>query len=1022
MARKAILETGYVFTPGASGVGNIVIPKYIPREKLILITNVTSNTVIYNFTDNNLRATSYTATAPNYNEGVNINSVGVMTAGTPSTTVVLNYNTASMSSGDKIQIIIDEYEEKFTPAETFQDPVSKLRVSEPQALIDTDFEYSVQPTKWEALSLVQNYPSFYAKGSGATAIDITAINGGNQTPRSSMTITTSVTSTLAIGDAITVIDSTNVLANGTFIVDFVSGTTVVYTAKGQVNGSVLDSGYTTIYGGGIYPGSRIPLAVSASAMTYSGTLITVNTTAAHGLFPGTPIIIRNISATTNPPNGNWIISNVSTPTQFQFVAAATPTGTLASGTNFATSLLYTRPEGYQQHRSTDGGVLITSGGNFQGSQQIRQTRRYFRYQSGKGIQFSTGAKFTPTFDVSALTASGTTATVTTLQAHNLQVGATIKIEGVVSSAGDIDSNLYNITTTVSSVTGEKTFTYTLASTPTSLSPGGANIFVTCINWVGASVRTGLFDEQNGFFYEYDGQTLYACRRDSVKELFGTVAVTLDNQTVTGTGTKFRDQLICGDKIIIKGQSYEICQISSDTSLTISPSYRGPTRSGIKYLKTQTTRIPQSAWNIDRMNGTGSSGYNMDITNMQMAYIDYTWYGAGFIRFGFRAVNGEIIYCHKMPNNNLKKSAYMRSGNLPARFESINYGTYSRMVAGATATRGSTLASTDTTLYVENVSGWPTSGYIMIADGTNEELIQYSGIGSYNSTVRGFPLTGLTRRTTYSIAGVNPAGSFSSSAYTLSGTSSSVSFAPDTTVGGSGTPQIAVQYIGNTCAPVVSHWGVSVIMDGKYDDDKSIIFTAGMNRYSTCQAGVQRPLIAIRIAPSVDSGIGRNFGIREIINRMQLTLNGMGVYSQGQFLIEGILNPQTILSTGATPLATTDWQTISVGSGSLAQVYYFDNTSPYSATAATASGSFTGGDRIFGFYTENSGGTNFSATTVDLSKVRDLGTSILSGDGTVGNINPGFPVGPDILLISARLLEASGTKNIACRISWTEAQA
>jgi hypothetical protein len=180
------------------------------------------------------------------------------------------------------------------------------------------------------------------------------------------------------------------------------------------------------------------------------------------------------------------------------------------------------------------------------------------------------------------------------------------------------------------------------------------------------------------------------------------------------------------------------------------------------------------------------------------------------------------------------------------------------------------------------------------------------------------------------------------------------------------------------------------------------------------------LLAIRIAPSVDSGIGRNFGIREITNRMQLTLSGMGVYSQGQFLIQGILNPQTIAATGLT--LPTNWETVSVGSGSLAQVIYFDGTQTYNATAATATGTFTGGDRIFGFYTENSGGNNFSATTVDLQKVRDLGTSILSGDGLAGNINPGFPTGPDILLISATLLEASGTKNLACRISWTEAQA
>ena len=60
MARKAILETGYTFTPGASGVGSVVIPRAVQRERLILITNVTTNQVIYNFSDQNLKATSYT--------------------------------------------------------------------------------------------------------------------------------------------------------------------------------------------------------------------------------------------------------------------------------------------------------------------------------------------------------------------------------------------------------------------------------------------------------------------------------------------------------------------------------------------------------------------------------------------------------------------------------------------------------------------------------------------------------------------------------------------------------------------------------------------------------------------------------------------------------------------------------------------------------------------------------------------------------------------------------------------------
>lgn len=1019
MARKVLLETGYTFTPSTR---TIVFPRAIQRERLVLITNVTTNQVIYNFSDPNLRATGYTINASNFQQGASVDiNTGVVTGARDTTTIVLLYNTTSMGAGDKLQITIDEYDEKFSPCETSIDPVSKLRISQPQSLIDTDFEYSVQPSKWESLSLVQNYPSFFAKGSGGVALDVTAISGGNQSPRSTITVTTSVSHLLVTGDVVSAQDTTNQASDGTFLIESVpTATTFTYLAKGVVNGSILDTGYTTLSAGGIFPGARINLAVSASAMTFSGTNITVNTTDPHGLYPGTPISISGVTATTNPPNGAWVISNVSTPSQFQYVAAATPTGTLVSGTNFANCLLFTRPESYQQHRATDGGVLITTGSNVSGVQQIRQTRRYFRYQSGKAMQFSTGAKFTPTFDIVTISGSSTTVTVTTLQDHNLQIGVTIRVEGIVSVSGQSDSDKYNGVRTVATITGAKSFTYTAGSAVTDTTPGGTNTVITAIAWLGASVRTGLFDEQNGFFFEYDGSVLYAVRRDSVKELFGTVSVTQNSGVVTGTNTSFRKQLIVGEKIVVQGQSYEIAQIISDTSLRINPQYVAATRSNAKYLKIQNNRVPQSQWNMDKMDGTGPSGYNLDISKMQMAYIDYTWYGAGFIRFGFRAVNGDIIYCHKMANNNVNTSAYMRSGNLPGRFEAFNQGVFSRLVAGATTTRGSALAAADTTLHVESTVNWPASGVVMLQDGTNCELVRYTAIGAFNATVRGYPLTGLTRRTTYQLAGINPVGTFNATAYTLSGTASSVVFTPDVGSGGAGTSQVSVQFIQNTCAPVISHWGVSVIMDGRYDDDKAIIFTAGMNRYLSCQAGIQRPLIALRIAPSVDSGIGKNFGIRQILNRMQLTLNGLGIYSQGQFLVEGILNPQTITGGGLT--LPTNWESVPVGSGSLAQVVYFDGTFFYNATASSATGGFTGGDRIFAAYTDNGGGNNFSATRIELESVRDLGTSILSGNGLAANISPSYPTGPDILLISVRNLESTGNKNIACRLSWTEAQA
>jgi hypothetical protein len=324
------------------------------------------------------------------------------------------------------------------------------------------------------------------------------------------------------------------------------------------------------------------------------------------------------------------------------------------------------------------------------------------------------------------------------------------------------------------------------------------------------------------------------------------------------------------------------------------------------------------------------------------------------------------------------------------------------------------------MYVEDVTGWPSTGYVIVSDGTNSEMIRYTSIGAYNSTVRGYPLTTLTRRTNYTIAGINATGSFSSTAYTLGSGTGTYTFTPDTGVGGAGTSQVSVQYVYNDCGPVISHWGVSAIMDGRYDDDKAIFLTAGMNRYISIAPGNQRALLAIRIAPSVDSGIGKNFGVREVVNRMQLTLRALGIYSQGQFLVEGILNPQTI--SGGSITFPTSWQTVPVGSGSLAQVVYFDGTQTYQNTAVNGSATFTGGDRIFAAYTDNSGGTNFSQTRIELQDVRDLGTSILSGDGAAGNDNPGFPAGPDILLIAARNIALTGTSNIACRISWTEAQA
>ena len=108
-------------------------------------------------------------------------------------------------------------------------------------------------------------------------------------------------------------------------------------------------------------------------------------------------------------------------------------------------------------------------------------------------------------------------------------------------------------------------------------------------------------------------------------------------------------------------------------IDIQPKYRGVNSSGVIVTKTEDTRVQQSNWTIDTADGNGPSGFNLDINAIQMAYIDYSWYGAGKIRFGFKDTNGHVKYMHEFIHNNRLNEAYMRTGNVPARYESFNTG-------------------------------------------------------------------------------------------------------------------------------------------------------------------------------------------------------------------------------------------------------------------------------------------------------------------------------------------------------------
>ena len=83
-------------------------------------------------------------------------------------------------------------------------------------------------------------------------------------------------------------------------------------------------------------------------------------------------------------------------------------------------------------------------------------------------------------------------------------------------------------------------------------------------------------------------------------------------------------------------------------------------------------IEQKDWNVDKLDGTGESGIEMDFTKIHIFLCDYQWLGSGRVRVGF-SIDGRAYYVHYFNNANIKIEPYMFQPSLPARWELRNDG-------------------------------------------------------------------------------------------------------------------------------------------------------------------------------------------------------------------------------------------------------------------------------------------------------------------------------------------------------------
>ena len=1124
MAKSQIRQ--YVFTPGANTVapfnGTIKIAGKYDLSQILLITNSTSNTILYNFAD-----TAFSGTTISFNRANDTtNFFNALDNSDGITTITLTATATNlMNASDQIQILYEQPYLNIRMPEVGTDAFERTRVANPQSMLDADFEYGLQPTKWLTYDLMRGYPSVYeVPGTDQAVLTVTsdASVGSGGVGESLITIvnSTAFPSSWSVGSPITVKGYLNTIigfarAEGSFLINSISGSTLTYYAKAKVgtsNGDVLSTTYTQLRQGAFYTGSAVGTATysvstnaTAVGTSTAGAIATANTTVTGtisgttlttsagspaigqvltggGVLPGTYIVSGASTTWTLNASQTISASTVFTATTNTFTAGATITGTFAVGqtlsgasvpngctiivsgssaspgvftgtgsnaggtyavltgasvgsttivgtTNYSvatvtfatnhgfvpgdtvisqitsdgtavqnhalfqgpmfvesvpsltsftftarspgqiagsvTGIIYARPDAFFQHRPFDGGVMLGTGSPSHGAMAVRMSKKYIRYQSGKAINYNTGALFAPNYDIRSITATNTaTTTYTTTTTGTINSGTTTititsgasAINGMLISAAGIPVGAYIVsgggTTTL--IINVATTASISASTTVTFTPGmtiitddtdhgcqpGATISVIgvttsgfsgnytvgaivderslivpvtsilgattgvigtpCVlqinSWWGATVRAGTFDEQNGQFWQWDGQQLALGRRSSTFQIAGNVTVVPDSNSIVGVNSRFQDQLATGDRIVIKGMTHVVTAVTSQTQLYVTPDYRGAVgASGVKMVKTIDRLIPQSQWNVDRCDGTGNafnpSGYSIAINKMQMIGLQWTWYGAGFIDWMLRGPEGKYITVHRLRGNNLNTEAYMRSGNAPVRYEVANEGGRSTLTADP-GTSGTTLALTDVTYFPTPSATYPAFCYV------DNELISYTGrtVGAttqnyLGQTVIAGTLTGVTRAVSMPV--------FTSGSTRLFTAGTAAAHAVGT----------GVILVGQTATPSISHWGSAFLQDGGFDTDRGYIFNYQATNVSISTK--KTTAFAIRLAPSVSNAIVGDLGVRELINRAQLLLQSIEITAGGTtnsnsaLVIEAILNP----SNYPTNLANITWNSL-----------------------------------------------------------------------------------------------------------------
>ena len=147
-----------------------------------------------------------------------------------------------------------------------------------------------------------------------------------------------------------------------------------------------------------------------------------------------------------------------------------------------------------------------------------------------------------------------------------------------------------------------------------------------------------------------------------------------------------------------------------------------------------TTVEQANWNMDTLDGNGPSGVTINFATTQIFVFTYQWFGVGTVKFGI-FINSSVTYFHEIQHTNQMTTVYMRTANLPIRYEISTTGgnastaTMTQICAAVVNENGELFTYTNRIIYsltaltINNTSNWHPLITVRLRDNTLDSIVK-----------------------------------------------------------------------------------------------------------------------------------------------------------------------------------------------------------------------------------------------------------------------------------------------------------